>query len=1412
MKPHQFVPLRLSLVLLGVLAGLPCAAAPRPQPAAVMLGRQLADSIDAGDSYAAPDGRRKLLRLTGAVALPATAKRSPHWQRLTRAGGSLAGYGEEAGPARRVAVLHAPVAERRKQRRDPAAHARLLRQVRASAGGAGANPVFVNPRTGLRLLATERLIVCLKPGLDARAFFGAHWKQVRPLWGTTDQFVLTLPGATADQVFAEVDRCAADKRVAWAEPDFISQVVKTYVPDDPFYASEQWHLNNTGQGGGTSGADAKLEGAWDLVRGSSNVVVAIIDDGVQLTHPDLADAIFINPGESDFGREFNGIDDDNNGFVDDVTGWDFYGHFDFDLFEYVPDNDPSPVSVEDNHGTSIAGIIAATADNGVGVAGAAFGCRIMPLKVIEGIDGIEVSEIAGVVRYAAGLDAAGQPRWRGADILSISLLFDRTTTVDLAFRDAATRGRDGRGCVIFAAAGNGAAAWVPYEARIDFPGTYTLRWQYVKDSSVSQGDDTVWIDRVEFPDGTVEDFEDGQLPVGWTTSIAAPWRAVTNGVGGNRALIGAGGERSRSLRAGRIGHNQTTYVEVTKTFTNTGFVRFWAWVSSERELIGQYPGDQFHLLRDGVEVFFNDNPNSGVPQLETGLGYPALLPEVIAVGASTDFDYRADYSQGGATLAFVAPSDGGASAIFTTDRTGGDGYNYGLQEGVDLDYNAGFGGTSSSTPLAAGIAALALSMNPHLTASDVRVLMQKTCDKIGTLSYGATGRNDFYGFGRLNAQRAVSQSRPDLVVALAVTPGPADPGTVSTWTATARNQGASRAGAVTVTVTLPDSVTFGAATPGTFSRAGNAFTFTLPDLPAGASNVFRLTATNTAAGTLTGMVVAVPAVPDANIANNTVTRDFTVFPRPEIAVSELMVLEGDAGVTNAIFQVSLSNPAARNVTVRYATVTNTAAASRDFTPLAGTLTFLPGQTNRTVTVRVVNDRLDEHDEDFLLRLSLPVNATLGSVTQAVCNILDNDPLPNLWILPAAITEPNAGLGNLVFQVRLAPVSGRTVSVDFATAPGSAMEGADFLGTNGTLVFTPGQVLKTVTVKVVGDLVYETNETLTVSLANAVHANVTNATAPGTLRNSERLPSIFIADVRQTEGHDGPTNFAFALRLTARSEPPVSVAFTTTNGSAQAGQDYTATNGVLVFDSGQTNLLLPVEVVGDALSESNETFLVRLSAPVNGVLADPLALGTVLDDDPLPVLSIDDAAVPEPVAPQRINAVFNVSLSAVSGRTVTVRYATANSNALAGRDYLAKLGTLIFPPGTTNLAVPVTVLGNAIVESSNLQFRVNLTVPVNALLADAQGVGTIQSGMMMLLPAAAALVITDVRFTAEGLRLRFAAPAGEFFAVEHCDDLAAGHWQPLPGAERVTGAGGEAEVLDAAPAARARFYRVRLLRR
>jgi subtilisin family serine protease len=179
--------------------------------------------------------------------------------------------------------------------------------------------------------------------------------------------------------------------VEYAEPNYI--LTAAMIPNDPQFSS-LWGLNNGGQTGGVADADIDAPEAWDITVGSPSVIIAVVDSGVDYTHPDLANNIWTNRNEI----PGNGIDDDNNGYVDDVRGWDFANR----------DNDP----MDDNdHGTHVAGTIAARGDNDTGVVGVNWMAGIMPLKFMLATGAGSSADAIAAIDYAVN---------NGADIINAS--------------------------------------------------------------------------------------------------------------------------------------------------------------------------------------------------------------------------------------------------------------------------------------------------------------------------------------------------------------------------------------------------------------------------------------------------------------------------------------------------------------------------------------------------------------------------------------------------------------------------------------------------------------------------------------------------------------------------------------------------------------------------------------------------------------------------------------------------------------------------------------------------------------------------------------------------------------------------------------------------------------------------------
>ncbi len=219
------------------------------------------------------------------------------------------------------------------------------------------------------------------------------------------------------------------------------------------------------------------------------------------------------------------------------------------------------------------------------------------------------------------------------------------------------------------------------------------------------------------------------------------------------------------------------------------------------------------------------------------------------------------------------------------------------------------------------------------------------------------------------------------------------------------------------------------------------------------------------------------------------------------------------------------------------------------------------------------------------------------------------------------------------------------------------------------------------------------------------------------------PNVNINDVSVTEGNSGTANATFTVTLLAHSAQTISVSPIVYNGTAKAPADYTSGGARLIFAPGETSKTFSVPVIGDLLNEPNETFYVILSSPVNCSIGKGRGIGTIIDDDAPPIITIDDVRIGEGNSGQR-TAAFRLKLSSPSGQVVKVNYATASGTATPGSDYVQVASTQVaFTTGNLYAYARVLVNGDTLNEASET-FYVNLSGAQNATIARTQAQGTI----------------------------------------------------------------------------------------
>jgi glucose/arabinose dehydrogenase len=222
---------------------------------------------------------------------------------------------------------------------------------------------------------------------------------------------------------------------------------------------------------------------------------------------------------------------------------------------------------------------------------------------------------------------------------------------------------------------------------------------------------------------------------------------------------------------------------------------------------------------------------------------------------------------------------------------------------------------------------------------------------------------------------------------------------------------------------------------------------------------------------------------------------------PMLSIADATVTEGDAPGVRLSFDVTLSAPTARVVTVEYATTNGSAVAPADYAALSGTLTFPPGTTSRTIAVDVAGDSIDEASETIGITLANAVHAGLPA-GPAAGTILDNDPAPSLSIDDTQVQEGDTGTRDAVLAVRLSSPSGLPVTVNYATAAGTASARTDFIAASGTLTIPSGATAAAVTAVVQGDTVAEPDETFVVNLSGPVNATITDGQGTAVIANDD----------------------------------------------------------------------------------------------------------------------------------------------------------------------------------------------------------------------------------------------------------------------------------------------------------------------
>jgi hypothetical protein len=339
-----------------------------------------------------------------------------------------------------------------------------------------------------------------------------------------------------------------------------------------------------------------------------------------------------------------------------------------------------------------------------------------------------------------------------------------------------------------------------------------------------------------------------------------------------------------------------------------------------------------------------------------------------------------------------------------------------------------------------------------------------------------------------------------------------------------------------------------------------------------------------------------------------------------VSVADVMMNEGNAGVTNFVFTFTLDQTSSSSCVFGVENFDGTATPGTDFVAFNQQVTIPAGMLQSTLTVQVSGDTDVEMDETF----GVDVFGEPGAcdiAAAAPTGTIINDDVANieLSIAAASAIEGNGGTATLLLPVTLSAPAPVAVNIPFTVTAGTAIAGVDYQTTAGDVVIAAGATSGSAMIGVIGDLLDENDETLTVTIGPAPAGYViVNAAATGTITDDDAAPTISVSSPSVNEGNAGSTALTFVVSLSAPSGLDVTFMRATANGTATAGSDYTALASALAtIPAGQTSLNVVVQVTGDVIFEPSETFVLNLTGITNASPAAASGMGTIVNDDAVP---------------------------------------------------------------------------------------------------------------------------------------------------------------------------------------------------
>ncbi|AFD07410.1 Calx-beta domain-containing protein [Solitalea canadensis] len=460
------------------------------------------------------------------------------------------------------------------------------------------------------------------------------------------------------------------------------------------------------------------------------------------------------------------------------------------------------------------------------------------------------------------------------------------------------------------------------------------------------------------------------------------------------------------------------------------------------------------------------------------------------------------------------------------------------------------------------------------------------------------------------------------------------------------------------------------------------------------------------------------------ISAKEIKRDKSVLPC--VSINNITVTEGNSGTKTVYFKVTLNRPSTDTIKLNWWTQNSsnrdiTATSPTDYTTVHQFLVFAPGETEKKIPVTIKGDKTYESNQEFDLVLSAYVGSHTFCKRVGKCTIINDDVPPQMEIRDTSILEGNEGKKRIYFLVKLkGHCSEYPIKFHYEITSGTAKAGSDFVAISGNTSIAPIKTYQWVSLDIKGDITKESNEDFYVTISNAENASIVRNKAKGTIKDDDNVDTdlrLNISDAVVTTPEQD-TAITFKVELFSAASLPVTVDYTTIDSTATGGMDYEITSGTLTFAPGEKVKYINVPIIDDSTYEFLEAFKVKLSNPVNAVLANSTALVRISNNDyeyrPV-ILSyyVRDRNAMEVYESDSIT--FEFYLDRIERDTVKVDFKTVSGTALAGSDFIQTEGTVTFLPGETVKLVTIPYIDDAVRETQEI-FYVKVSNIINAKIS------------------------------------------------------------------------------------------------